>query len=123
MGSPGDLFSCRWLRPPAGPSWTQPAVSEWELRCARYTDRHPHEELNYVLEGVLHVTAGGVTRTARAGEIVVVEPGVTGTYWTDSYARMLAIYGPNPSGAASEYPPGATPLQEAEQAADTTPPD
>ncbi|MST32815.1 hypothetical protein GHK86_08785, partial [Acidimicrobiaceae bacterium USS-CC1] len=29
-----------------------------------------------VLEGVLHVTTAGVTRTARAGEVVVVAPGV-----------------------------------------------
>lgn len=125
QGGSGELMSCRWLRPAEGPgpSWTTSVISEWELRRATYTDRHPHEEVNVVLEGVLHVTSAGVTRTARAGEVVVVEPGVTGTYWTDSYARMLAVYGPNPTGAASTYPPGATPLDADGEPGGQAPPD
>lgn len=112
QGGSAELMSCRWLRPAEGPGprWTTPVISEWELRRATYTDRHPHEEVNVVLEGVLHVTSAGVTRTARAGEVVVVEAGATGTYWTEGHARMIAVYGPNPTGAASHYPHGATPL-------------
>ncbi len=53
-----------------------------------------------MIEGQLFVESGGVTVEARAGDVVVVHAGSAGRYWTPTYARLLAIYGPS-SGAAS----------------------
>jgi mannose-6-phosphate isomerase-like protein (cupin superfamily) len=88
----------RWFNQPASGRWYQPVLSEWELRAAHWTDHHQHDELNYVLEGELHVECGGVTVTGRAGDVIRVPSGSTGHYWAPSYARMLAVYGPNPDG-------------------------
>lgn len=88
----------RWFNRPDSGRWDQPVLSEWELRDARWTDRHEHDEFNYVLEGELHVESDGVTVTGHAGDVVRVPAGSTGRYWTTSYARMLAVYGPNPGG-------------------------
>jgi ethanolamine utilization protein EutQ (cupin superfamily) len=85
---------------PAG--WTGVALTEWELRAASWTDRHPHDEINYVLAGELHVESDGETVVARAGDTVWVRAGSTGTYTAPVQARMLAIYGPNPDGAESD---------------------
>jgi ethanolamine utilization protein EutQ (cupin superfamily) len=85
---------------PAG--WDGVALSEWELTAAQWTDRHPHDEINYVLDGELHVECDGETVVARRGDTVRVEAGSTGTYSAPVHARMLAIYGPNPDGAESD---------------------
>jgi ethanolamine utilization protein EutQ (cupin superfamily) len=85
---------------PAG--WTGVALSEWELTAAVWTDRHPHDEINYVLAGELHVESDGETVIARAGDTVWVRAGSTGIYTAPVHARMLAIYGPNPDGAESD---------------------
>ena len=78
------------------------AVMEWELTCAEWTDRHPHDEFNYVLEGELHVESQGQTVVARTGDLVRVLGGCLGRYAAPRYARMLAIYGPNPTAAGSD---------------------
>src|SRR3712207_4578023 len=57
----------RWFNRPESGRWQQPVLSEWELRAARWTDRHEYNELNYVLEGELHVESGGVTVVAVTG--------------------------------------------------------
>jgi uncharacterized cupin superfamily protein len=88
----------RWFNRPESGRWQQPVLSEWELRCARWTDRHEYDELNYVLEGELHVESGGVTVIADIGDVICVPAGSTGHYWAPRYARMLAVYGPNPEG-------------------------
>lgn len=75
-----------------------PVVSEWELVGAGWEDRHPHTELNVVLEGVLHVESGGVEVVLGPGDSVEVPAGATGRYWAPERARMLAVYGPNPQG-------------------------
>ncbi|MGW3512208.1 cupin domain-containing protein [Streptomyces sp. NPDC000994] len=80
---------------------TSPAVMEWELRGESWTDEHPHDEFNYVLEGHLFVECDGVTVEARAGEAVQVPTGAAGRYWAPEYARLLAVYGPNPEGLPS----------------------
>jgi ethanolamine utilization protein EutQ (cupin superfamily) len=85
---------------PAG--WTGVALSEWELRAASWTDRHPHDEINYVLSGELHVESDGETVIARPGDTVVVRAGSLGVYTAPVQARMLAIYGPNPDGLESD---------------------
>ena len=85
---------------PAG--WLGVVLTEWELTKAEWTDRHPHEEINFVLEGELHVESEGRTVIARAGDTVRVTPGSTGRYMAPVHARMLAIYGPNPEGLESD---------------------
>ena len=82
--------------------WSGIALSEWELNAAAWTDRHPHDEVNYVLEGELHVESDGETVVAGPGDTVWVRAGSVGTYTAPVHARMLAIYGPNPDGAESD---------------------
>jgi uncharacterized cupin superfamily protein len=77
-------------------------ITEWELRGESWTDRHPHTEYNYVLDGVLFVESEGNTVEAHRGDVVLVGAGTVGRYWAPDYARLLAVYGPNPTGAPSE---------------------
>jgi mannose-6-phosphate isomerase-like protein (cupin superfamily) len=95
------LMRSRWVLEPSGAAWDGFALSEWELTAAGWSDRHPHTETNIVLEGELHVEAGGVRVVAVAGDTVTVPAGEVGRYWAPVHARMIAIYGPNPSGASS----------------------
>ena len=88
----------RWMLPPGSDGWEEFALSEWELTAAGWSDHHPHSETNVVLEGELHVEAGGVTVIVSAGDTVMVPAGQVGRYWAPVYARMIAIYGPNPGG-------------------------
>src|SRR5205085_2477710 len=67
-----------------------------------WADRHPHDEINYVLSGELHVESDGETVIARPGDTVVVRAGSLGVYTAPVQARMLAIYGPNPDGLESD---------------------
>ena len=64
--------------------------------------RHPFDETNYVLEGVLHVESDGQSVVAAAGDTVTVTAGSAGRYWAPDYARMLAVYAPNPEGRPSD---------------------
>jgi ethanolamine utilization protein EutQ (cupin superfamily) len=84
-----------------GPAWTGFALMEWQLDAAEWTDRHPHDEVNYVLAGELHVTSDGETVVAGPGDTVVVAAGSRAVYAAPEHARMLAIYGPNPEGRES----------------------
>jgi ethanolamine utilization protein EutQ (cupin superfamily) len=76
-------------------------IGEWSLTAAAFTDRHQHVEINYVVEGELHVTSDGSTRIAGAGDTVVVPPGSIGRYEAPVYARMLYVYGPSRDGHAA----------------------
>jgi len=97
----------RWIVPPAEGGWTEPPFSVWELERAGWEDKHPHDEINFVLEGELHVESAGKTVVAGPGDTVIVPAGVTGRYWAPVYARMLESYGPNPNGEPSiEGPEG-----------------
>jgi len=99
-GRPGRPRSHAFIAPqPAG--WEQVALMEWELTGQSWTDEHPHDEYNYVLEGLLLVSCNGQTVEVPAGSLVRVPAGTTGHYSAPTYARMLAIYGPNPRGEAS----------------------
>ena len=80
-------------------AWTQPVMTEWELRGAQWTDEHPYDEFNYVLDGELHVECEGVVAIARAGDLVRVTAHSRGRYFAPRHARMLAIYDHNPAGA------------------------
>lgn len=86
-----------------GDAWDHYALSEWELERAGWTDTHPHDEVNIVIDGELHVESNGETVIAGPGDTVIVKAGQTGSYWAPVYARMIGVYGPNPGGAESEY--------------------
>ena len=86
---------CRAIIPPAKGGWAELAMFEWELRAEAWADEHPHSEYNFVIEGQLFVESGGVTVEARTGDVVRVPPGAAGRYWSPTYARLLAIYGPS----------------------------
>jgi quercetin dioxygenase-like cupin family protein len=76
-------------------------VGEWSLERAAWTDRHMHEEINYVLEGELHVTYDGETYVARTGDAVVVPAGIRARYAAPEFARMVFVYGPSTDGHAA----------------------
>jgi uncharacterized cupin superfamily protein len=94
------MTSRRVFGSPEG-GWTQPVVTEWELTGSQWIDEHPHDELNFVLEGELHVESEGTVVVARAGDLVRVEADSVGRYFAPDHARMLAIYGPNPEALPS----------------------
>ncbi len=96
-----DAPAGRTLIPPPPQGWPGFALMEWELRGETWSDVHPFDEVNYVLDGELHVSSGGSTVVAAPGDAVRVPAGEPGVYSAPSYARMLAIYGPNPDGAPS----------------------
>jgi len=98
---PGET-PCTTIIPAVPRGWDTIAVHEWELRRIEWSDRHPFDETNYVLEGVLHVESGGQVVVAAAGDTVTVTAGSVGRYWAPEYARMLSIYSPNPRGLPSE---------------------
>jgi ethanolamine utilization protein EutQ (cupin superfamily) len=76
-------------------------MMEWELRSEAWTDRHPHEEYNYVIEGMLVVECSGSRVEVGPGDAVRVAAGSLARYSAASYARMLAVYGANPAGLSS----------------------
>lgn len=82
-------------------AWQLPVFTEWELTSSDFTDEHPHDEFNYVLDGELHVEVDGETVVARVGDLVRVPAGSRGRYFAPIHARMLAVYGPNPDGKGS----------------------
>lgn len=92
---------CREIMPAAKAGWSGLALGEWELGGSGFGDCHPHDEINYVLEGALVVTCDGERVKARAGDLVRVPAGRPAWYEAEPYARMLYIYGPNPDGRAS----------------------
>ena len=96
-----DLMPGRGIIRTPGPAWSGFQLMEWELTAAEWTDRHPHDEVNYVLAGELHVESDGESVVAGPGDTVVVPAGAKATYAAPAYARMLAIYGPNPDGLES----------------------
>jgi hypothetical protein len=98
---PGET-PCTTIIPPEPRGWDTIAMHEWELRRIEWSDRHPFDETNYVLEGVLHVESGGQVVVAAAGDTDTVTAGSVGRYWAPEYARMLSIYSPNPRGLPSE---------------------
>ena len=75
-------------------------IGEWTLTAAAWTDRHQHEETNWVLEGQLHVTCDGQTATILPGHAVIIPPGALARYEAPIYARMLFVYGPSRDGHA-----------------------
>jgi ethanolamine utilization protein EutQ (cupin superfamily) len=75
-------------------------IGEWSLTAAAWTDRHQHEETNWVLEGELHVTSEGRTAVVRPGQAVIVPRGALARYEAPVHARMVFVYGPSDDGHA-----------------------
>ena len=96
-----DAPKCRVIIPALPGGWSEPAFFEWELRAESWTDEHPHSEYNFVLEGEVFISSGGLTVTAKTGDVVRVPAGAVGRYWTPTYARLLAIYGPSSGGPSN----------------------
>lgn len=94
---------CRWLMGPPPESWSDFVLSEWELEGTGWADLHPHDETNIVVEGELHVECDGETVVVGPRGTVRVPAGKVGRYSAPVYARMIAIYGPNPNGGKTEY--------------------
>ena len=84
-----------------GATWTDVVIHEWELEGEGWEDLHPYDETTYLLAGELVIESDGTSVTLRPGDAAVVAGGHLGRYLAPGYARMLAIYGPNPSGAQS----------------------
>lgn len=106
---PAELFArrpldevpggCRSIVPAPPSGWTHVPLGEWELRDgAGFGDCHPHEELNYVLEGLLVVECDGGRVEAGRGDVIRVPAGRPAYYSAPTYARMVFIYGANPDG-------------------------
>lgn len=79
----------------------QLVVGVWSLTAAAWTDRHQHEETNWVIEGELHVTCERRTEVVRTGQAVIIPPGARARYAAPVYARMLFVYGPASDGHAA----------------------
>lgn len=105
VSEPDDAVGsrCRWLLGPPPESWSDFVLSEWELKGTGWADLHPHDETNIVVEGELHVECDGQTVVVGPRGTVRVPAGKLGRYSAPVYARMIAIYGPNPTGAKTEY--------------------
>jgi len=95
-------MSSRWVHRPDPTGWEDPVIAEWELRAAGWADLHPYTETNFVLAGQLYVQSGDVTVVATKGDSVTVPAGHVGRYWAPVFARMIAIYGPNPQGTPTK---------------------
>jgi ethanolamine utilization protein EutQ (cupin superfamily) len=79
----------------------QLVIGEWSLSGAAWTDRHRHEETNWVLEGELHVTCDGRREVVGPGHAVVVPAGSLARYEAPVHARMVFVYGPSTDGHAT----------------------
>jgi hypothetical protein len=98
-----DKPKCRAIMPSVQGARSEPALFKWELTAESWTDRHPHSEYNFVIEGHLFVASGGVTLEARTGDVVRVLAVAVGKYWAPKYARLLAIYGPSDGGPSGAF--------------------
>ena len=101
LAARGEGVAARVLLGGGTGAWAGVVLGEWELTRAWLEDRHPHDEINYVLEGELVVTCGGAVHRLHAGDTVRVPGGRAARYEAPVYARMLFVYGPNPEGAPS----------------------
>jgi quercetin dioxygenase-like cupin family protein len=104
LGAPASdtEAGCLPIVPAPSTGWAQLAMGEWTLAESGWTDRHPFDELNYVLEGRLLVECDGEVLEAGPGETIQVFAGSAAHYHAAGHARMIYVYGPNPTGEPSE---------------------
>ena len=105
---PADLYvhrpldesadGCRAIIAARRSGWDQLAMGEWSLTADGFGDCHPHDEVTYVLAGLLEVDCDGVRVSAGPGDVVRVPAGRPAYYFAPVHARMLYIYGPNQEG-------------------------
>ncbi|MCB8883730.1 cupin domain-containing protein [Acidisoma cellulosilytica] len=88
----------KWITPLNAEGWTDPVFSFWEMTAEYWTDRHFHAEWNYVVEGQLFIEVDGIKVELNAGDVGCVPAGRVGHYSAPKYAKMFAVYGPNPNG-------------------------
>jgi Cupin domain len=90
---------CRSIVPAPAGGWTHVPMGEWELADgAGFGDCHPHDELNFVLAGLLVVECDGERVEAGVGDVVRVPANRPAYYSAPTYARMVFVYGANPGG-------------------------
>ena len=90
---------CRAIIAAPEQGWTHVPLGEWELSGGEgFGDCHPHDEINYVLEGLLVVECDRERVEAGPGDVVRVPANRPAYYSAPTYARMLFIYGANPAG-------------------------
>lgn len=94
---------CNTITDEPGVAWSAPVFMEWEIEGAGWEDLHPHDETTYLLEGELTIESGGESVTLQPGDCAVVHAHHIGRYIAPVYARMIAVYGPNPTGAVSDH--------------------
>ncbi len=93
------LDHCREIVPAPAAGWPQLSMGEWELHAGEeHGDQHAHDEVNFVLEGLLVVECDGSTVQAGPGDVIRVPAGRPALYSAPTYARMVYAYGPNPQG-------------------------
>jgi ethanolamine utilization protein EutQ (cupin superfamily) len=92
---------CRPIIAARRAGWLHAVLGEWELAGTGFGDCHPHDEVNYVLEGALEVDCDGHRVVAGPGDVVRVPADCPAYYFAPVYARMLYIYGANPEGRAA----------------------
>jgi mannose-6-phosphate isomerase-like protein (cupin superfamily) len=100
--APSGTFDVQPIVPASRKGWVGPALGEWILEDSTIVDRHPYDELNYVLEGELRVRAAGESVVAGPGEVIRVRAGTAAEYSAAGRARMLYIYGDNARGLPTE---------------------
>ena len=98
----GNGVASRSILPSGGGAWDGIVMGEWELERAWLEDMHPHDEINYVLEGELVVSCAGAVHRLSAGDTIRVPGGTAARYEAPVHARMLFLYGPNPRGLPSK---------------------
>jgi len=92
----------RWVNYPSPEGWIEPVLSFWELTGEAWTDHHAQIEWDYIIEGQLFLEVDGVEMEFNKGDIARIPPGKLGRYRAPVYAKMLAVYGPNPAGVMVE---------------------
>jgi|AEWW01.1.fsa_nt_gi Uncharacterized conserved protein, contains double-stranded beta-helix domain len=74
-------------------------VSELIIPAGTVADlhSHPHEEVNYVVKGILDFSCGGVTTRLQAGEYIQIPPDTIHniTCCTDSDGLVVSIWSPS----------------------------
>jgi ethanolamine utilization protein EutQ len=67
------------------------AAGVMSLRQGSFPWTLDYDEIEYVLEGELHITSGGEVGVGRPGDIIAVRKGSSITFGTPSWARFLYV--------------------------------
>jgi ethanolamine utilization protein EutQ len=67
------------------------AAGVMSLREGSFAWRLDYDEVEYVLEGELHITCGDERVVGRPGDVIAVPKGSSITFGTPSWARFLYV--------------------------------